>query len=424
MIAGYALSLAFIGGLVALHYRFNRDVLARWYWPALAARILAGLAVGYLYVIHFGAGDPIGFSRDATLLAGIARDDPERYLQFLWSGSLLEGLANQQYRSVFMVKVLSLIYLVTWDNFWIASVFLSFLSFAGAWFLVHVIARRWQACVPAVIAFLFWPSIVVWSSGVLKEAVAMPCLFIMVGCLLKIRDNPRQAFAWVGLVLSAWLGWKLKYYNVGVFLSVGLTTLLVHYMNGVLQITNRYGQVLLWLVVFGVFTGAITFLHPNFNLQLLPGVIADNYRMSAEMSGGSGVIRFPGLHASWTSIAAHAPKALFSGLFRPFVWEADSWLAWAGALENLLLVVLVIWAMGHFLRHPGCREPLLFLAAAVAVLILGVILPLSAPNFGTLSRYRVGYLSFFVFFTLQGIPSLEKWVNEFLRRKSGGVQID
>jgi len=422
MIAGYILALVFIGVLVGLHYRFTRDNLAQWYWPALGARILGGLAVGYFYIIYHGAGDPVVFSRDATFLAGVAREDPARYVQFLWSGTLLEGLANQQLRSVFMVKVLSVVYLLTSNSFWIASIFLSFFSFVGAWFLVRVIANRWQVSVPAIIAFLFWPSIVVWSSGVLKEAIATPCLFIMVACLLKIRDNPRQWLVWVGLVLAAWIGWKLKYYNVGVFLSAGLTVVLVHYMTGVLQITNKYGKVLLWLVVFGVLIGTATFLHPNFNVHALPGVIVENYRLSVSMSEGSGVILFPGLEPTWTSIAAHAPKAFISGLFRPFVWEAESLLALAGALENLLLAVMVIWAVMHFVRNPGCREPLLFIAVAMAVLILGVILPLSSPNFGTLSRYRVGYLSFFVFYTLQGIPWLERWVNEFLKRKLRGVQ--
>lgn len=417
MVAGYILAIVFIGCLIVLHHRFNRDVLTQWYWPALAVRIFAGLAIGYLYVIHYNMGDPVMFSRNATLLAGVAREDPAQYVQFLWSGSALEGLDNQQPRSLFMVKILSLIYLAASDNFWIASIFLSFFSFVGAWFLVRVIATRWHTSVPAVIAFLFWPSIVVWSSGVLKEAIAMPCLFIMVACMLKIRDGSRNAYAWFGLFLAAWLGWKLKYYNVAVLLSAGLTTLLIHYMTAILQITRGYAKLLLWGVVFVVLTGVATFLHPNFDLHALPGVIVDNYRLTVEISGGSGVMLFPGLEPHWASIAAHAPGALFSGLFRPFLWEAESWLAVAGAIENLILAVMFVWAVLHFLRRPQCREPLLFMAAVIAVVVLGVILPLSAPNFGTLSRYRIGYLSFFLFFTLQNIPWVERKVNEFLGRK-------
>lgn len=422
MVAGYILTLALIGGLVALHYRLNRDALARWYWPALVVRIVAGLGVGYLYAIHYGAGDPLTFSEDATILANAARQDPAQYFQFMWSGTFFEGLANQQARSIFMVKVLSLVYLVSWDNFWIASILFSFFSFAGAWFLVRVITMRWQATIPAAIAFLFWPSIAVWSSGILKEAIATPCLFIMVGCLLKIGDKPRQWHVWLWFIIAAWVGWRLKYYNVAVFLSVGLTTLAVYYMASILQINNRYRKVLLWLVVFASLTGAVTFLHPNFNLQALPKVIVYNYELSVEMSGGSGVILFPGLEPTWASIVAHAPKALVSGLFRPFLWEAGSWLALAGAIENFALLVMFIWAAFHFLRNPVCHVPLLLMSALVAVLLLGVILPLSTPNFGTLSRYRVGYLSFFVFFTLQGIPSLEMPFNEILRGKRRRVQ--
>jgi len=40
--------------------------------------------------------------------------------------------------------------------------------------------------------------------------------------------------------------------------------------------------------------------------------------------------------------------------------------------------------------------------------VLAVFLALSTPNFGTLSRYRVGFIPFFVFLTACGNVLLER----------------
>jgi hypothetical protein len=46
---------------------------------------------------------------------------------------------------------------------------------------------------------------------------------------------------------------------------------------------------------------------------------------------------------------------------------------------------------------------LLVLAALHYIVILAVLLPLAAPNFGEISRYKVAYLPFFVYLVLAAL---------------------
>jgi hypothetical protein len=88
---------------------------------------------------------------------------------------------------------------------------------------------------------------------------------------------------------------------------------------------------------------------------------------------------------------------LFSGLFRPFIAEARTALQLLIALENLVLMVLTAGALTQVKRLASSKHRLLLLAILIYTILMCIFLALSTPNFGTLSRYRVGFLPYFVF---------------------------
>ena len=402
-------SVLVLGGLIWFFFKQEDSIIKRFYWPVLLYKFAAGVCMGLLYTYYYTEGDTFSFFGDATRLSEAARENPMEYIRFLWGGGrgpLWQVVDNHQSRSLFMIKWVSMVSLVSGDNYWIATLYFSFFSFTGAWYLVRVIVNMWpHAEVPALVAFLVYPSVALWSSGIMKESLALPALFCMTAVFLKWWTTSRTGWMeWVVLLFSAWIGWRLKYYYTGIFLSVAGSSLAVKYVATSLRISRVRSQLLLWVVTFILFIAVATLLHPNFSLQVMPQVIADNYQAYAEKSDGAGMILFTDLNASWWSMIRHAPEALASGLFRPFLWEADSLIVLAGALENTALLILFLWAIGRYLRTPTTSEPILVMALIVFVLLLGVLLPLSTPNFGTLSRYRVGYVAFFAFLVLSALP--------------------
>jgi hypothetical protein len=102
------------------------------------------------------------------------------------------------------------------------------------------------------------------------------------------------------------------------------------------------------------------------------------------------------------------PAALFSGLFRPFVVEADTALQFLVSFENLLLVVLFTSALTNMRKLIGSKHRILLFSIIVYTVLLCTFLALSAPNFGTLSRYRVGFLPIFLLLLTIENPLINK----------------
>jgi glucan phosphoethanolaminetransferase (alkaline phosphatase superfamily) len=130
--------------------------------------------------------------------------------------------------------------------------------------------------------------------------------------------------------------------------------------------------------------------------------------MLSRFSSPEDQIEYTDLQPEASSILYHAPNALLSGLFRPFVWEAHTASQWLVAMENLALLVLTIAALTRFKRVIHSQNRLLVFTAIVYIVLLCIFLSLSTPNFGTLSRYKVGFQSFFFLLIACNNPIIDR----------------
>ena len=390
-----------------------------YFWPALLFRVLAGVALGVLYKHYYGFGDTLGYDVDALKLSGLASRDFARYLQFLWDMSADATLADELVildpRALFFTKWISLFYLISGGSYWLSATYLSLLSFLSSWSLVRAISvYRPELRSASVLAFLFFPSIVFWSSGLIKESLAMACLFFIVKVFLKLYDRRNVSVSqWVVLPFSLWILWGLKYYYLAVLLPVAITTLVMQLLIlPKMRLSSKWLRGIAWLVVFVVPLGVATIVHPNFYPERFLEVIVYNYEVFMRISHPSDVVHFPTLAANGWSILMNAPKAIYSGVFRPFIWEASNALQILSALENMVLIVMLVVAVR---RYRGKDVDRLLLPCLVYCVLLCVFLTLSTPNFGTLSRYRVGFLPFLVL-VLAGSNDWVKTVDTWVQR--------
>ena len=130
------------------------------------------------------------------------------------------------------------------------------------------------------------------------------------------------------------------------------------------------------------------------------------------------VIHFDDLRAAPLSILKNTPWALFSGLFRPLFWEASSIIQLLAAVENTIVLLLFLATIFRIRQYVTSPHRMLIITLVVFVVLLCVFLTMSAPNFGTLSRYRAGYLSFFIFMILCDNPLVQYFVRKLKRLAS------
>ena len=412
------LHIILIFGLAILLWKKQASPLKGIFWAALGVKLVAGVSLGLLYTYYFPVADTFVYFKDASRLAELAREDVSAYLELLFFGRHVETvpLTFREPRALFLTRFTSVFNILTGDNYWVSGLYFSLISFIGAWFLVKTIAAHIpSATSAAAVAFLFFPSIVFWTSGLLKESLAMAALFFLAALFLKAWfEHKLPHWGYVLAVISLIVLWNLKYYYVAVFLPVAFTSLIYCFFERKIR-TRRAVRVFIWCGIFVLLLMIISFLHPNFNADRILGVIVANNAAYSEFSDPGDYIHFEDLRATPLSILMNAPWALFSGLFRPLFWEAQTMVQFVAGVENTFLLIVFAAALLRVKKILSSPHRLLIASVLVFVVLLCVLITLSAPNFGTLSRYRAGYLAFFVFVMLCDHPVMQYLERSFSR---------
>jgi hypothetical protein len=258
----------------------------------------------------------------------------------------------------------------------------------------------------AALATLFMPSFVFWSSGLIKEAIAVFGFgWAVFGVHLWIREN-RAALGSALIAAGAIPILLIKAYILFPLVLAGGAW---YYWER----SSKRGRVRVrpaYLVVAGaVGVGGILLLgqyFPEYSPDAFSTRTAELQQMGRTVKGGSNYALSDDVPTTLVGQLAFAPVALLASLFRPAIFEARSVLMLANALETTLLTLLLLRIL--FRRNLGrVRRQLMddpFMVFCIAfVVAFGIAVGLTSTNLGTLSRYRSPILPFFamMLFVLQ-----------------------
>lgn len=383
--------------LVWVHYKnVHQGQFKSFYFPALALKILAGVGVGLVYKYYYLGGDTWTYFYQAELLGKKAFTSWNNLVDlfFLSKYQLLDGFAYlNQPRAALMVKLVAIINLFTGANYWITSAYFSFFSFIGVWAFASWIERSFIHGRVAGFALFIWPSFVFWSSGILKESVAVGLIFWIIAGYLQMIDLRlfKKSFA---LLVAFFFLFLIKYY----FAVVLFVVLIVH---GIVELTslshkNYWQKTTAWVLILslGMILGG--YLHPNLEPLRFLDVIINNNKAFVVLSNDSSLIHFTETSVAWKWLLINSPKALFAGLFMPLSLNSESLFYSIAVVENGLL--LILFARGTLtLKLDALKSNFnLIVASVFYISMLAVFLSLSTPNLGTLSRYKVSYIPVFL----------------------------
>jgi hypothetical protein len=395
-----ALSLTLVVGLLFWGWYTDNSAISKFYWPAASLKLLAGLAVGFIHYRYYPQSDTIQFFNSALLMRETAMRDFAEYVTMLFSAP--EGYFLGEHRTLLFTKLVSIVTLFTGPNYFLTSLFFSLLSFVSAWNLTRWIARLMpEMAAPAVVALLFFPSCVFWSSGILKESLAMTGIYYLAFLTLKAGFRYRFSAGNILLLIgSLWITWNLKYYYVIVFMPVAVALLVTLRITEKFQI-SFFRLCLLFAGLMFLLIPAGGLLHPNLKLDKIPAVINETRQFSIAKSDPQRSTPINDIDPAWDSLLARAPLALVTGLFAPLAPNLSKPFQVIAVFEDLVLLVLSVFAFPHLKRLKESPYRLWVIAILAYAVVLSVGIALSMPNAGTLVRYRVGYLPFFVLLIAQ-----------------------
>lgn len=368
------------------------------YWTGLAIRIMGSLCFAGIFTFWIKEGDTISFFNRASNLADLAKTDFSQYLDFTFSSQY--HVYKSENRDGFFVKILSVLCLATNNNYWISTLYFSVVSFFSASFLVNTLISTFSSSKwPAVIAFLILPSPIFWTSGILKDTLVFFSLAILAALLIRIYfDKPTRWRQWILVILCLFLLWKLRYFLFGL---LAIFYIIIILDKAVIQkIKNRRYKLVIYLSVLAIGILAISIVNPNLYLHNFPQAIFDNYKIIIANSEVGNTVIFNNLQPTWKTLISTLPVSLFSGLFRPHIFEGNPFYL-LHMLENLIIFSLSIITL--FKIKTVAKPPMITWLAILYVLILATLIPIASPNFGTLMRYKAMYLPV-LFYLISIIP--------------------
>lgn len=325
------------------------------------------------------------------MVSGICADEPQLEYYYdktdYWYKAWNYGLLNDN-RTV--IRYNALLDLFTQGNIWLNLIISAFVAFCGAYFLALAMlgfckGRRWVAVISAFLV----PSVVFWSSGMMKECLVMFSL----GLLMFSWVSLCQKFGVLKLLVvlvSAWFLFLAKFYVLLAMLP-GMVVFALPAKFGAKKLLISSVAVFAVVVTLFFFSGSI------FGYDLVYTIVRKQHdfinMVNAEASYSGSNIEIQELEPTFMGFASCLVPAYINVLFRPFVTEANSFVKLVCCAENVVFLLLFLYMCVRF--KPIDEKQIRFVLFTLCfMLILYALIGMTTPNIGALVRYKIPVMPF------------------------------
>jgi hypothetical protein len=410
ILLGIILLLAYI-----IRPRVTDSVNRVYFLPALAVKIVGAIAVGVIYQFYYGGGDTFNYHTHGSRHVWEAfMDSPVKGFRLLTNdGKSYHDVYRYASKIIFfsdpqsyaIVKISAVFDLLTFSSYSATAILFAIVSFVGMWMFFLTFyeqypkLHRWLA-----VASFFIPSVFFWGSGLLKDTITIGCLGV--GTYQVYRIFIKKNFAITNVLLLAISLYGL--YNIKIYILLTFLPAVIIWVFLVNLDAIRSTVLKIMLAPFTI-TCAITLGYfamvkagednAKYSLQnvaMTAKITAYDIGFYTGRDAGSGY-SLGELDGTFGSMIRLSPQAINVSLFRPYLWEVKNPLMLLSALESFLLLSLCLYIivkknvrLFSTINNPNVLFALIFsVAFAFAV---GV----STFNFGTLVRYKIPLLPFFL----------------------------
>lgn len=396
-----------VGGiLVKISLKSASVYERRLLWLSYCCHLLAVVAGELVATYYYGGGDRTVYHRIGGVIATYMHQDFANIAPRLLSLLLQQGGdelvpygAGTPTGS--MQAVAGLLHFVTGGSLPAACGIISVCSFFAKLSIYRVFKRHlhqqyWRA---ALLGTMLVPSVLYWSSGLLKESVAISFLGLMVVGTQALID--RRRIRGTLLVVIGIVGVSLFKPYLLIPFTVGAGAWFYVFQSRK-QVLSSAKPLKVTLAIVGVFAMllAISSFFPRYDLSSIQQqVLEQQDRGSRQTDAGSHFSLESQQSRSTIAVLLVAPWAVFTGLLRPVIVEARNPLALANGIETLIMTIM----LGLVLFRRGLRRsaqeirlsPILSFCLVFSVLLAAGV-GYSSTNLGSLSRYRMPLVPFFV----------------------------
>ena len=254
------------------------------------------------------------------------------------------------------------------------------------------------------LAAFFIPSVFFWGSGLLKDTLTLSCLGVATYTIYRIFIRKRFNFLHIGLLLvSLYILYNVKIYILLTFLPASIVWIFLGNLQAIRSVVLRL-MLAPFIITIAVGLGYFAMLKAGEdnakyslkNVAKTAQVTAYDIRYWTGRDAGSGYT-LGELDGTFGSMIRLAPQAINVSLFRPYLWEVRNPLMLLSAVESLLLLLMSLYILfkTNIRGLKAMMNPNVVFALAFSIAFAFAV-GVSTFNFGTLVRYKIPLLPFFL----------------------------
>lgn len=384
--------------------------------PSLLVKYVGAIALGLIYQFYYDGGDTFNYhTHGSRWIWKAMMNNPIAGIDLFSSegdhiGSTFEYSSQIVFftdpAAYFIVKIAAFFDLFTFGTYSSTALLFATFSFSGLWAMFYSFQKLYPALAKQLaIAIFFVPSVFLWGSGVLKDSITLGVLgwsVFFTHCLFFFDKNK---FSYTALLLlSFYLLFKIKIYILLCFLPSVIILVFASKLHSIKSIPIKL-LISPLAIVIAISLAYFSILkvgedNPKYALENL----AETARITAHdiafwtgRNAGS-TYNLGELDGTIGGTLALLPNAISASLFRPFPWEASSFLMLFSAIESTCVLALTIFVAvrANIFKTILKTTDTHILFCLVFSLSFAFAVGVSTFNFGTLSRYKIPLVPFYL----------------------------
>ncbi len=392
------------------------DQINRVYFiPALTVKIVGAIAVGFTYQFYYTGGDTFNYHTHGSRHIWEAFvDSPLLGLKLIFGDGAFEpDLYKYSSKMAFfndsasylIVRIAGVLDIFTFSTYSSTAVLFAVFSFIGMWLFFQTFYRQYPHLhLGIAVAAFFIPSVFFWGSGLLKDTITIGLLGMATYSIFKIFILKEPNSKTLALLLGSLYGlYSIKIYILLTFLPAAILWAFIVHLRTMRSLVLRMVLFPFVITIAGVLAyyamvkaGEDHAKYSIDNFARTAQVTAYDIRYWSGRDAGSGY-ELGKLDGTFGSMLKLAPQAINVSLFRPYLWEVNNPLMLLSGLESSLLLLYCIYIIiSKNLRIFRAITNADVFFALIFALTFAFAVGVSTFNFGTLARYKIPMLPFFL----------------------------
>jgi hypothetical protein len=383
----------------------------KYFRKGLFIKILAGLFFAGVYLLYYKGGDTVYYFTGSQSIAGMLNKNLLVFFKLLFGNHSLEVYSMFDRTTgwppyfhdtnAFAVSRFNVpFYILGFGSYLGNTIVMNFILFFGIWRFYKMLVelfpenKKWLAY-----AVFYVPSVVFWSSGILKDGWTLTAILFSLTNFYNIfivKRNILSNILW--LLFWSYISFSIRPYMFYATIASGLIWI---GFNAVKTIESSFLRtiampfilLLLWASgsIIIVKTGSVAGSRYSSIDAMLETAYIIQDDLKKDYYGGNS-FDIGSFEPTIPGILSKMPAAVTAGLFRPFIWEGNGILMLLSGIESLIFMIIITYIL-YKVKIIGIIPQLFKNSFILAIFVLAFTFAfsvgLTTANFGALVRYAI-----------------------------------